>query len=179
MWIVLLETINILSNLREKNLGCSREFYHRFMYITPSSDCILVTFSLPIKVILRRFEVILWCLDVRMVHFSNNWWKFIQIHQYCTMHMALFINTMTMHWVMKESTHSNVGFVQKCKQSMNTFVHSQRSYSLVCIIKLGNFRQNILFYLLLTVKLFCVVFWYVIPHTAWQSHLTFKTKKKS
>ena len=39
------------------------EFYHRFMYLAPSSDCSLLTLSLPFKVILRRFEVVFWCLE--------------------------------------------------------------------------------------------------------------------
>ena len=38
--------------------GCPREFYHRFMYKAPSCDHLLLT-----KVILRKFEVVCWCLE--------------------------------------------------------------------------------------------------------------------
>ena len=38
--------------------GQARPFYHiMFMYIAPASDCSLLTLNLPIKVILRRFEL--------------------------------------------------------------------------------------------------------------------------
>ena len=40
-----------------------REFYHRFMYIAPSNDHLLLTHNLPFKVILRRFEIVFWCLE--------------------------------------------------------------------------------------------------------------------
>ena len=55
-----------------------REFYHKFMYmyIAPSSDCSLLTLSLPFKVILRWFVV---------AALFKDWWKYIQIHQYYTM----------------------------------------------------------------------------------------------
>ena len=40
-----------------------QEFYHRFMYIAPSSDHSLLIPNLPFKVILRKFEVVFWCLE--------------------------------------------------------------------------------------------------------------------
>ena len=39
-----------------------------FMYIAPSSDYSLLTIKLPFKVILRRFEVVFWCLEGEMLH---------------------------------------------------------------------------------------------------------------
>ena len=38
--------------------GGGQEFYHRFMYIAPSSDSSLLTLNLLFKVILKRFEVV-------------------------------------------------------------------------------------------------------------------------
>ena len=58
--IILSETINILRKLKKKKLtflGCPRKFYHRVMYIAPSSGHILLNLNFPFKVILRRFEV--------------------------------------------------------------------------------------------------------------------------
>ena len=37
----------IFGEKKRGKMGCLREFYHRFMYIAPSSDCSLLTFSLP------------------------------------------------------------------------------------------------------------------------------------
>ena len=48
-------------------LGCPRKFYHRvtgmYMYIAPSSGNISLNFNMPFKLILRRFEVVFWCLE--------------------------------------------------------------------------------------------------------------------
>ena len=44
-------------------LGCPRKFYHRFMHITPSSVRSLVNLNVPFKLILKRFEIIFWCLE--------------------------------------------------------------------------------------------------------------------
>ena len=38
--------------------GCPRKFYHRFMYIAPSSGHELMNLDLHFKLILRRFEVV-------------------------------------------------------------------------------------------------------------------------
>ena len=43
--------------------GCPRKFYHRVMYISPSSGHISLIFNMPFKLILRRFEVVFWCLE--------------------------------------------------------------------------------------------------------------------
>ena len=43
--------------------GCPRKFYHRIIYIAPSSGHISLNFNMPFKLILRRFEVIFWCLE--------------------------------------------------------------------------------------------------------------------
>ena len=62
LWIVLSETINILRNLHKKkrtySFGMPQEFYHRFMYIAPSSGEPLPNLNLPFKWILWRFEVV-------------------------------------------------------------------------------------------------------------------------
>ena len=39
------------------------KFYHRVMYIAPSSGHISLDFNMPFKMILRRFEVVFWCLE--------------------------------------------------------------------------------------------------------------------
>ena len=51
------------SNSRRRKWG--QILYHRFMYkcIAPSSDHSLLTLNLPFKVILRRFEIVFWCLE--------------------------------------------------------------------------------------------------------------------
>ena len=95
MWIILSETINILRKLPKKHLifGMPQKCYHRFMYIAPSSGEPLPNINLPIKWILRRFDVVFWCLEtgVRMLHFLKDWWKSIQIHQYYTMALTPFM----------------------------------------------------------------------------------------
>ena len=64
LWIALSETINILRKLHETNIsGCPRKFYHRVMYIAPSSGHTLLNLNLPFELIQRRFEVIFWCLE--------------------------------------------------------------------------------------------------------------------
>ena len=88
-WIVLSETIHILRKLKNiKFLGCSRKFYHRFMYIPPSSGEPLPSVNLPFKWIVRRFEVVFWCLEWECCTFERLM-KFIQIHQYYTMALTL------------------------------------------------------------------------------------------
>ena len=62
--ILLSETINILRNVQQqqqqktKKWDSPREFYHRFMYKVPSYEHSLLTFKLPFKVILSKFEVV-------------------------------------------------------------------------------------------------------------------------
>ena len=61
LWVVLSETFKVLGG---GGGGCPWEFYHRFMYISPSSDHSLLIFILSFKVIVSRvFEVVLWCLE--------------------------------------------------------------------------------------------------------------------
>ena len=43
--------------------GCPRKFSHRVMYIAPSSGHISLNINMPFKLILRRFEVVFWCLE--------------------------------------------------------------------------------------------------------------------
>ena len=95
LWIDLPETINILRKLQENKIsGCPRKFYHRFMYIAPSSGELLPNFNLLFKGILRRFEVIFWCLKWECCKQSclKNLWKFIQIRQYYTMALVIGLN---------------------------------------------------------------------------------------
>ena len=57
--IFLSETNNFLRKLHKKNIfGMPRKFYHRVMYIAPSSGHISLAFNMPFKLILRRFEVV-------------------------------------------------------------------------------------------------------------------------
>ena len=66
LWIFLSETINFLRKLQSIKLtfsGCPRKFYHRVMYIAPSSGHIALNCNMPFKLILRRFEVVFWCLE--------------------------------------------------------------------------------------------------------------------
>ena len=43
--------------------GCPWKFYHRFMYIAPSSCHILLNLNLLFKLILRWVGVVFWCLE--------------------------------------------------------------------------------------------------------------------
>ena len=70
--------------------GCPRKFYHRVMYIAPSSGHISLNFNVPFKLILRRFELVFWCLEWECCTFFKDWWKLIQIHQYYTMALTEF-----------------------------------------------------------------------------------------
>ena len=64
LWIFLSETINFLRKLHKTNiLGCPRKFYHRVMYIAPSSGHISLNLNMLFKFVLRRFEVVFWCLE--------------------------------------------------------------------------------------------------------------------
>ena len=44
-------------------LRCSWKFYHRVTYMAPSSGHISLNLNMPFKFILRRFEVVFWCLE--------------------------------------------------------------------------------------------------------------------
>ena len=55
LWIFLSETINFLRNLHKTDI--------RVMYIAPSSGHISLNFNMPFKLILRRVEVVFWCLE--------------------------------------------------------------------------------------------------------------------
>ena len=61
LWFLLLsETINFLRKLHKANIsGCPRKFYHRVMYIAPSSGHISLNCNMPFKLIqggLRLFS---------------------------------------------------------------------------------------------------------------------------
>ena len=43
--------------------GCPRKFCQKVMYIAPSSGHISLNSNMPFKVILRRCEVVFWCLE--------------------------------------------------------------------------------------------------------------------
>ena len=55
------------------------------MYIAPSSGHISLNFNMPFKLILRRVEVVFWCLEWECCTFWKIDGTFIQIHQYYTM----------------------------------------------------------------------------------------------
>ena len=67
LWIFLSETINFLRKLHKSLkltfLGCPPKFYHSVMYIAPSRGHISLNFNMPFKLILRRFQVVFWCLE--------------------------------------------------------------------------------------------------------------------
>ena len=64
LWISLSETINFLRKLHKTNIsGMPPKFYHRVMYIAPSSGHISFNFNLHFKLILRWWEVVFWCLE--------------------------------------------------------------------------------------------------------------------
>ena len=72
------------------------------MYIDPSSGHISLNFlNMPFKLILRRFEVVFWCLEWECCTFLKDWWKFIQIHQYYT--MALISSYFSLHLLLPPS----------------------------------------------------------------------------
>ena len=43
--------------------GGRQKFYHRFMYIASPSHYSWLTLNMPFRVILRRFEVVFWCIE--------------------------------------------------------------------------------------------------------------------
>ena len=76
-----------------------QEFYHRFMYIAPSSDHLLLTVIPPFKVILRRFEVVFWCLEWdHQCTFWKDQGKLIQIHQYYTIMVSIISAGLSRAW---------------------------------------------------------------------------------
>ena len=80
--------MNILRILKRKKVtfsGCPWECYHyRFMYIAPSSSHSLLNLNVPFKLILRRFDVVFWCLEWDCCTFQKIDENSIQIHQYYT-----------------------------------------------------------------------------------------------
>ena len=65
LWIVLSATINILKKKKATTTtksGFPQRFCHWFMYIAPSSGHSMMNQNFPFKLILRRFEVVFWCL---------------------------------------------------------------------------------------------------------------------
>ena len=72
--IVLAEAINIFRKLLKTNILRDAQgwtFYHRFMYIAPSSGHSLLNCNLPFKLILRRVEVVFWCLEWKCCPFKK------------------------------------------------------------------------------------------------------------
>ena len=76
LWIILSETIDFLRKLHKTLLGCPRKFYHRVMYIAPSSGHISLYVNMPFTLILRRFEVVFWCLEWEAALFE----RLMEIH---------------------------------------------------------------------------------------------------
>ena len=78
--------------------GCPRKFYHRVMYIAPSSGHIfppLFAFAIDSNKVSGCFLM----SGVRILHFLKEWWNFIQIHQYYT--MALICTRLTMGTILR------------------------------------------------------------------------------
>ena len=76
LWIFLSETINFLRKVHKTNIfGMPPKFYHRVMYIASSSGHISMKFNMPFKFILRRFEVVLWCLEWECLTFWKIDWN--------------------------------------------------------------------------------------------------------
>ena len=71
---------------KKLHFGMPQEFYHRFMCIAPSSGCPLLNLNVLFKLILLEFwscfDVFWWHLEWECSTFLEDWWKFIQIHQY-------------------------------------------------------------------------------------------------
>ena len=65
-------------------MGCPREFYHRFIYIAPSSTHSLLTLKLPLKWFKGGFRLFtdVWGENAALF---KRLMKFIQMHQYYTM----------------------------------------------------------------------------------------------
>ena len=74
LWILLSETIHFLRKLHKTNIfGMpTKILYHRVMYRAPSSGHISLNFNMPLKLILRRFEVVFWCLEWECCTFWKN-----------------------------------------------------------------------------------------------------------
>ena len=72
------------------------------MYIglAPSSGHISLNFKIPFKLILRRFEVVFWCLEWECCTSWKDWWKFTQIHQYYTMALIILVGYQKFHGVL-------------------------------------------------------------------------------
>ena len=63
------------------------------MNIAPSRGHILLNLNLPFKLILRRFEVVFWCVEWEWCTFWKiDQWKFIQIHQYYAMALMVIMS---------------------------------------------------------------------------------------
>ena len=75
------ETINYsFRNLQNIFGMLPKNFPYRFMYIAPSNGGhSLLNLNLPFVLILRRFEVVFWCLDWECCTFKRSYRKFIQI----------------------------------------------------------------------------------------------------
>ena len=74
--------------------------------IAPSSDHSLPTLNLLFKVILRKADVLWYLGHGEMMHFSKDWWKFIQIHN-----TTLYIYMISMGPHLPTSTKKNYGNV--------------------------------------------------------------------
>ena len=109
LWIILSETISILRKLQQKKLtflGCPRKFYHRFMYIAPSSGEPLPNLILALNGFfggLRLFSDV-WEWEC-MLQSLNDWWKFIQIHQYYTMALNCDVNCRSLNSQLYDLSH--------------------------------------------------------------------------
>ena len=62
LWIFLSETINFQDAPQNSTIEL-HVYIHMYMYITPSSGHISLNFNMTFKFIIRRAEVVFWCLE--------------------------------------------------------------------------------------------------------------------
>ena len=99
--------LNSSSSQRCRVSGCPQEFYHWVMYIALSSGHIFLNLNLPSKLILRRFEVVFWCLEWEWCTF----WKIDGIHQIYQYYMY----TMALKSIIKSKViHVQVHYCISC-----------------------------------------------------------------
>ena len=80
-----------------------RKFYHRVMYIAPSSGHISFHLNMPFHLILRRCEVVLWCLEWECCTFWKLDWNSLKstnkytIEVWCHISIAPYILLVLVH----------------------------------------------------------------------------------
>ena len=101
------------------------EIYHRVMYIAPSSGHISLNFNMPLKWILRRFDVVLWCLEWEYRTFE----RLMEIHSnppYYTLALNNVFNALLVlnwHIFLTSTLNSHTTYSLD-----NTWVHSHTTH---------------------------------------------------